>query len=249
MKSISFALVLATAAMTVLPCRRGDAAPPAPTAETLAGRYVLAQRRAGIQPPDAFELKPDGSCVVDQGGKSGVAGTWRASPNGVFTMTLASRPGPMLTGKYRLRKYALQLFPGEPAELFYVRWPLSPAKPPPPESELLGIQVGRSELGTIAQRMTADHRFERRERDLVPDDRTYYDVTIRGTFAYTNGIITYRHSESTSPEKVEYDNDFLVSRDGKCLWIIVPALDRLLCVRRAMTLDLGPPPDGYHPGQ
>ena len=248
MKRIAFALVVATAAM-ILACRRGAAGPSAPTVETLAGHYVLAQRRVGIQPPDAFELKPDGSCAVDQAGKSGVAGTWRASPDGVFTMTLASRPGPMLAGKYRLRKYALQLFPGEPAELFYVRWPLSPAGPPPPEKELLGIQVGSSELGTIAQRMTADHRYERRERDLVPDDRTYYDVTIHGTFAYTNGIITYRHGESTSPEKVEYDNDFVVSRDGKCLWIIVPALDRLLCVRRAMTLDLGPPPDGFRPGQ
>ena len=161
-------------------------------------------------------------------------------------MTLASRPGPMLTGRYQLRKYALQLFPGEPMEMFYVRWPLSPSRPPPPESELLGIQVGRSELGTIAQRMTADHRYERRERDLIQDDRTYVDVTTRGTFTYANGIITYRQSESTSPEKVDYDNDFVVSRDGRCLWIIVPPLDKQLCVRRAMTMDVGPPPDGFH---
>ena len=101
MKPISLALLLGTAAMIVLTCRRGTAAPPAPAVETFVGRYVLSQRRSGIQPPDAFELKPDGSCVVDQGGRSGVAGTWRAAPNGVFTMTLASRPGPMLTGKYR----------------------------------------------------------------------------------------------------------------------------------------------------
>jgi len=248
MKPLSFALVLAAAAMIVLACRRGVAQPPAPTAEPLAGHYVLAQRRSGIQPPEAFELKRDGSCIFDMPTKSGLAGTWRASPNGVFTMTLASRPGPMLTGRYRVRKYALQLFPGEPMEMFYVRWPLSPAKPTPPERELLGIQVGGSELGTVAQRMTADHRFERRERDLVQEDRTYYDVTTRGTFTYANGIINYRHDESTSPEKVDYDNDFVVSRDGKCLWIIVPALDRQLCVRRAMTLDLGPPPDGFHPG-
>ena len=81
----------------------------------------------------------------------------------------------MLTGKYQLRKYALQLFPGEPMELFYVRWPLSPAKPAPPESELLGIHVGRSELGTIAQRMTAGAE-EHGDKDMAA---TYLTSTPR----------------------------------------------------------------------
>jgi len=246
MKPICFALALATAAMIGRPA--GSGAAPAPTGQTLAGRYLLSQRRSGTQPPDAFELKPDGSCIVEVAGKSGVAGTWRASRSGVFTMTLASSSSPILSGRHQLRKYALQLFPGEPSELLYVRWPLSPDRPPPPEGELLGIQVGRSELGTLAQRMTADHRYELRERDLVPEDRTYYDMYMKGTFAYADGIITYRPSESNAPVKIDYSKDFVVSRDGKCLWLVLPALDRLLCVTRAKTLDLGPPPEGFRAG-
>ena len=214
----------------------------------LTGRFVLFMHRIGSKPPDAIVFNRDGSCLVEMGGRTGVAGTYRASPDGVFTLTTGKNPQPILSGKYQRKKYALRLFPDEPTELFYVRWPLSADKPHPPEREVLGKQTSHSRFGTMAQELTADHHFEARARDLLEEYRVYYEYEMRGTFSYADGIVTYRPSFSTALERVDYLRDFVVGRDEKCLWIVDPMIDELTCVTRASNLDIGPPPAGWREG-
>jgi len=264
MRWISIRVLLAVSSAVVAACATSDHRPvlsavarPALPAEeksvsddgkTLTGRFVLFMRRIGSEQPDSITFKSDGSCLFDVDGRTGVAGVCRTSPDGIFTLTATSSSQPILSGKYQRRKYSLCLYPGEPSELFYVRWPLSPSKPPPPERDVLGKQTASSNLGTIAQELTADHHFMTRGRDLVQEYRAYYDFEMRGTFSYAEGIITYRPSFATTLERVEYLQDFVVDRDDKCLWIVDPMLDNLLCVSGAASLDLDPPPDGWREG-
>ena len=231
------------------------AKPPAPTkgdgaadVKQLAGRFVLFMHRIGSQVPDSIVFNRDGSCVFEMGGRTGLVGTCHRAPDGVFTLTANRDPRPILSGKYQRRKYALRLFPDEPSELFYVRWPLSANNPLLPEREVLGKQTSHSRLGAMAQELTADHHFEVRGRDLLEEYRVYFEFQMRGTFSYADGIVTYRPSFSTALEQVDYLHDFVVARDEKCLWIVDPMLDELTCVTRAPSLDIGPPPAGWREG-
>ena len=87
MKPILLHSFLATAAMIVLACRRGAAAAPAPTVEAL---VPLCAVHAPQRDPATGRVRAETRWQLCRrsGRKIEAAGTWRASPNGVFTMTL-----------------------------------------------------------------------------------------------------------------------------------------------------------------
>ena len=105
-----------------------------------------------------------------------------------------------------------------------------------------------SETGAAVQELRPDHTFEMRITDLVPEQRTYFDVRLDGTFSYSAGVITYRLTRANLPRRDDYIRDFVAKRDKACLWIVDPFHDTLTCEKAATTLDPPPPPAGYKKG-
>jgi hypothetical protein len=221
---------------------------PEPASQGLVGRFALFMRRIASEQPDTIEIDPDGRCVFDMDGRTGIVGTCRVSPEGMFTVDVAAVPRTVLFGKYTPFKYSFRVVRNDGSDLFYVRWPRRPAKPHPPETALLGTSYERSNLGEIAQVLSPDHTFRFRGRDFVAEYRVYFDFEMQGHFSYADGILTYRPTVSTALEKVDYLNDFVVSRDETCVWVVDPFLDDLSCGKPAPNLDLPPPPAGFSPG-
>jgi hypothetical protein len=84
--------------------------------------------------------------------------------------------------------------------------------------------------------------------DLVAEDRRYFELHMDGSFSYAAGVITYRLAHANLPRKDDYLRDFVVRREGRCVWMVDPFNDKLQCQKRAGTMDLPPPPEGYSLG-
>ena len=103
----------------------------------------------------------------------------------------------------------------------------------------------QNEMGSSATEITGAHKFRAHLHDLVPDDHTYYDIHIEGTYTYADGIGTYFPEHSNAPEQDKYLRDIIMKRDEKGLWVIDPYHDLIVCGAPATNLDLPPVPPGY----
>jgi len=207
------------------------------------GKYFLAECPSGSVAPDAIEFRPDGSCLVDASDHIGIAGKYETTAEGHLTIEADTGEWKEFNAPYELGKYTLTLQPNNETMLIYVKMPEGSR---PQFDEILGIFSAHNELGDSAGGLTADHKFLEHLHDLDPDEYTYYDIHMDGTFSYSNGIVTYLPEHSDAPQQDKYLRDFIIKRDGKGLWQIDAYHDSIICERPATNLDLPPVPDGYH---
>jgi hypothetical protein len=187
-------------------------------------------------------FEADGRCLVDIGTRTGVPARCLSGLDGELRIEEVSTQATILEGKIRLSEYVLHIVRPDHSEVPYVRCPQGSH---PSEAEILGPYRAHSDLGDTVQELFADHRFRSHNRDLVPEDHTYFEYWMEGTYSYSDGVITYLPGAAGSPHKLDYLRDFVAKRDDQCVWLVDPLHDNLLCQQRAKNLDLPPSPEGY----
>jgi hypothetical protein len=213
--------------------------------KAISGKFWLSEHAVGENALDAVEFRPDGTCLVDDGERTGILGKYHADSDGGLRIEAEAGGRKAYSYKYQLLKYTLVLSNDDKESLYYVRLPQGPH---PQFAEILGIFYVHTELGDCAGESTADHKFRDHLHEFVLEDHTYYDVSIDGTFSYGDGVLTYLPEHSNDPQPVKYSRDFIVNRDAKGLWQVDPFHDTIVCETPALNLDLPPPPVGYRKG-
>jgi len=209
------------------------------------GKYLLAERPTEVDAPNAIEFRPDGSCLVDAGERTGIAGKYHVNRDGTLKIEADTGTKTEYTYHYQLLKYTLVLSQDEDTTLYYVRLPDGPH---PRYDEIVGIFQAHNDLGDSAGELAADYTFRSHLLNLPPGEHTYYDISMDGKCTYADGVVTYIPEHSNAPQQDKYLRDFIVKRDAKGLWVIDPFHDAVLCETPATSLDLPPPPKGYRDG-
>lgn len=221
----------------------------------LAGKFFLSECPTDSVAPDAIEFRPDGSCVVDAGGRTSIAGKYETSAVGHMSMWLTvgvvqrhlvieadTVAWKQFICSYELGNYTLTMQDADGTPLIYVRMPEGPR---PQFNQILGTFGVHNEAGDSAGDLTADYKFHDHLHELDPDKHLYHDVQVDGTCTYSNGVLTYRPEHSNAPERDKYLRDFIIKRDSKGLWQIDPYHDTIICEPPVTNLDLPPVPSGY----
>jgi len=206
------------------------------------GKFLLSDRPAEADAPDAITFRPEGSCVFDDGERRGAAGKYLADAAGHIKIEADAGPRKKYKYRYKLLRYTLVLSDDDGNSLYYVR----PAEGPHPSfNEILGIFSAHNDLGDTKGEITEDHHFRAHLLTLNAEDHTFYEISMDGSCNYEDGVVTYLPEHSDDPQADKYVRDFIVKRDEKGLWIIDPLHDSLLCETPATNLELPPPPGGY----
>jgi hypothetical protein len=233
---------LATAflfALSITGCERGKE-------KTITGKFSLSESPSDTDAPDAIEFRPDGSCLVDSGERTGIPGKYHVSPDGHLSISTNAGSHTGYTYQYQLLKHTLVLSPNENVSLIYVRLPEGLH---PQFTEIVGIFQMHTDLGDSATEITADDKFRVHLRSLVPEEHTYYDISMDGKCSYAKGVVTYVPEHSDAPQQDKYLRDFIVKRDAKGLWGVDPFHDTVVCETPGTDLSLPPPPKGYRNGR
>ena len=208
----------------------------------LAGKFLLFNQPIGSDAPDAIEFRPDGSCIFEADGTTNIISKFMTDGEGKLKIEAQAIFRPAYEFKYELHTYTLVLSQDGKEDLYYVR---PPDAPHPRFDDILGIFGMHNDLGDSEGEITAGHTFRDHLHDLVPDDHTYYDISIYGKCTYADGVVTYFPELSNAPEQDKYLRDFIVKHDEKGLWVIDPYHDSIVCELAATNLDLPPVPQGY----
>ena len=208
----------------------------------LAGKFLLFNQPVGSDAPDAIEFRPDGSCIFEADGTTNIKSTYKADGDGSLKIEARAIFRSAYEFNYQLHSNTMVLSQDGKEDLYYVRLTDGPH---PKFDEILGIFGMHNDLGDSEGEITAGHTFRDHLHDLVPDDHTYYDISIDGKCTYADGVVTYFPEHSNAPEQDKYLRDFIVKRDEKGLWVIDPFHDSVVCELAATNLDLPPVPQGY----
>jgi hypothetical protein len=210
----------------------------------LSGKYLLVEHPKDVQAPDLLDFHPDGSCVVDLGVHTGIAGKYQTDDTGNLTLQPAGNP----EFKYHFQrlKTSIILTPDSGSPLYYG---LKPDQPTPVAfTDAIGTYLARDQYGDSVTQITPDHKFLIHGHQFDNDGHVYYDIRLDGTCSFADGVITYNIAHSVSTQQDQYVRDLLVKHDDKGLWVVDAYTDAILCETPSKDLDLPPPPEGYREG-
>ena len=213
--------------------------------KALIGKFSLFEHPSDTDAPDAIEFRPDGSCLVESGERTGIPGKYHTDPDGHLRIEADTGTKTEYTYKYQVLKYTLVLSQDDNPSLFYVRLTNGSH---PQFSEIVGTFHVHTDLGDSAGEITADYKFRQHLKNLVAEEHTYYDIYIDGKCSYSDGVVTYVPEHSNAPQQDKYLREFIVKRDASGLWDIDPFHDTVICETPTTTLDLPSPPEGYRKG-
>jgi hypothetical protein len=212
----------------------------------LVNRFFLFERPVGDGHPEMIDFRSDGTCTLDLPDRRGAAGRWEVNGAGELVIETVTPAEVVFADQLEMGRHLFKLSGRADGPLLYVR---APAPPFVPERDILGIRHMHNDFGDAFQDLRPDHTFRMHTLDLVPMNRTWFEHTLDGAFAYEDGIVTYRFAHADLPRDDVYIRDFVLKRDDTCLWIVDPFADGTACGLRATSLALPPPPEGYQPGK
>ena len=116
----------------------------------------------------------------------------------------------------------------------------------------MGGYSGKRDAGDTVEmyvyRRTPDHKTETLLRALSKTDHTYRDFHLTSQWTYTDGIFLYKLEKSDLPADFRFvhGRDFISKRDKKGIWIIDTLSGDSQCEVPVNTMELPPPPAGFH---
>ncbi len=222
-----------------------EATPPGNPVTTapLNGRYLLDACPTNVEVMDGIEFHPDGTCLMDVDGSTGIPGAYKIPSEG--QMTIQSNDG--LHGfHYLARRGDINLnfsTENDPTGFYYSLVPKD--RQHIDFSDVLGSYLCRDSYGDCVTTITPDHKFHVNGRYLDSQARTYSDYTTDGTCSFNDGIVTYFTQHSTDSQEYKYVRDVLVKHDAGGLWGTDVYEDKVLIETPQKNADLPPPPPGY----
>jgi hypothetical protein len=213
--------------------------------DLFSGVYVLFERPAGVDLLDEIEFLEDGKCLVDQDARTRLPATYHTTPDGHLVIESEVTSQPSYTYRVEFHHQSLELSPTDEVRLFYVH---PPEGPHPPLADLVGIFLMHSKLGESVTEITADGHFRARLRVIDHESKTYSEMTMDGTCAYSEGIVTYHIDHSNTPQSDVYIRDFIEKLEDKTIISEAdPFVDGISIAKRIPTFDLPEPPKSYRP--